>query len=631
MVRIGQVVVAGLLLGALFAPSTAVAAGPVIIRDVGAGEYPEVAVTVSVAGGTSADDLAVTEDGEAISDVEVTPLGESTTGVDVVLVVDTSGSIEDALASAISAAKSFVAKLPDDARIGVVSFSGNFQIERRLTLDRAGVVASLESLGANGETALYDGVDAALGLFSGDNQRNIVLLSDGGDTTSTTTLSRVSSAASAEETAIHSIALRTPETDRDALRSLARSSGGTYSSAATADLAGVYKDIASALSQQFLVTYATEAAGGSEIEIEVSTAAGADVASVDIASNVVAAAPSKGPADTDSPAPIEFGATWTLFLALALTFAAVFFIAYLLLVRRYRSVRERRLARLAAVASTSVSTRADAERTAASLIPESLVIRAEKIAEQRGFSVALRIKLDRAGTSLRTGEFAAGSALLVLAGYFVGTLLLGSLWIGMVLGIVGGVVPLVVLNTKIARRSKRMHAQLTDVLSILASSLRAGHSFLQSLDLVAQEIGEPSSEEYRRLLAELRLGRELNESLDAMTLRIGSDDFKWAIIAVKIQREVGGNLAEILDTVATTLREREAVRGQVKALSAEGRLSMYLLCGLPFAVAIYMMLVNPEYLSLLWTTKMGLVMLAVGGSLMALGIIWMRKVVRIDV
>jgi tight adherence protein B len=630
MVRIGHVVVASLLLGALFAPATAVAAGPVSIRDVGAGEYPEVAVTVSVAGGTSADDLAVTEDGEAISDVAVSPLEESTTGVDVVLVVDTSGSIEDALASAISAAKSFVAKLPDDARIGVVSFSGNFQIERRLTRDRAGVVASLESLEANGETALYDGVDAALGLFSGDNQRNIVLLSDGGDTTSRTTLSQVSSAASAEETAIHSIALRTPETDRDALRSLARSSGGTYSSAATADLAGVYEDIASALSQQFLVTYATEAAGGSEIEIEVSTAAGADVAFVDIASNVVAA-PSKEPADTDSPAPVEFGATWTLFLALALTFAAAFFIAYLLLGRRYRSVRERRLARLAAVASTSVSTGAGAERSAASLIPESLVVRAEKIADQRGFSVALRIKLDRAGTSLRTGEFVAGSALLVLAGYFVGTLLLGGLWIGMVLGIVGGVVPLVVLNTKIARRSKRMHAQLTDVLSILASSLRAGHSFLQSLDLVAQEIGEPSSEEYRRLLAELRLGRDLNESLDAMTIRIGSDDFKWAIIAVKIQREVGGNLAEILDTVATTLREREAVRGQVKALSAEGRLSMYLLCGLPFAVAIYMMLVNPEYLSLLWTTKMGLVMLAVGGSLMALGIIWMRKVVRIDV
>jgi tight adherence protein B len=629
MVRIGQVVVASLLLGSLFLPATAVAAEPVSIRDVDAGEYPEVGVTVSVAGGTSAGDLTVTENGEAVSEVEVTPLEESTTGVDVVLVVDTSGSIEDALGSAISAAKSFVAKLPDDARIGVVSFSDNFQIERRLTLDRAGVLASLESLEANGETALYDGVDAALRLFSGDSQRNIVLLSDGGDTTSRATLSQVTSAASAEETAIHSIALRTLETDRDALRSLARSSGGTYSSAATADLAGVYEDIASALSQQFLVTYATDAAGGTEVEVGVSTSSGADVVSLDIPSGAVAAPPK--PKDTSSPVALEFGATWTLFLALTLTFAAVFFIAYLVLGRRYRSVRERRLARLAAVASTSVSAGAGAERGAASLIPESLVVRAEKIAERQGFSVALRLKLDRAGTSLRTGEFVAGSALLVLAGYFVGTLLFSGLWIGMVLGIAGGVVPLVVLNFKIGRRSKRMHAQLTDVLSILASSLRAGHSFLQSLDLVAQEIGEPSAEEYRRLLAELRLGRELNDSLDAMALRIGSEDFKWAIVAVKIQREVGGNLAEILDTVAATLREREAVRGQVKALSAEGRLSMYLLCGLPFAVAIYMMLVNPEYVSLLWTTKMGLVMLAVGGSLMGLGIIWMRKVVRIDV
>ena len=629
MVRLGRLVVGSLLLGALFAPVTAEAAGPVIIRDVGAGEYPEVAVTVSVAGGTSADDLVVTEDGEAISDVEVTPLEESTTGVDVVLVVDTSGSIEDALASAISAAKSFVAKLPDDARIGVVSFSGNFQIERRLTLDRAGVVASLDSLEANGETALYDGVDAALGLFSGDSQRNIVLLSDGGDTTSRATLSQVISAAAAQKTAIHSIALDTPETDRDALRSLARASGGTYSSAASSDLADVYEGIASALSQQFLVTYATDAAGGTEVEVGVSTSSGADVVSLDIPSGVVAAPPK--PTDTSSPAAVEFGATWILFLALTLTFAAVFCLAYLALGRRYRSVRERRLARLAAVGNAPVSTGPAGERGAASLIPESLVVRAEELAERRGFSVALRIKLDRAGMTLRVGEFVAGSALLVLAGYFAGSLLLSNLLIGMVLGIVGGVSPLLVLNFKIRRRSKLMHAQLTDVLSILASSLRAGHSFLQSLDLVSQEIGEPSSEEYRRLLAELRLGRELNDSLDAMAVRIGSEDFKWAIVAVKIQREVGGNLAEILDTVAATLREREAVRGQVKALSAEGRLSMYLLCGLPFAVALYMMLVNPDYLNLLWTTRMGLVMLAVGGSLMGLGILWMRKVVRIDV
>ena len=626
MVRIGRLVGVGLLLGA-FVPSAALAAGPVSIRDVDGGAYPEVGVTVSVAGDTSAGDLAVSENGEAVSEIEVIPLEESTAGVDVVLVVDTSGSIKDALGSAISAAKSFVSKLPDDVRVGVVSFSDSFKIERRLTLDRGGVLASIESLEARGETALYDGVDTALGLFSGDSQRNIVLLSDGGDTASEATLSQVMSAALAEKTAIHSIALNTPETDRDALRSLARATGGIYSSAATSDLADIYEGIASALSQQFLVTYATEAEGGSEIEIGVSTSEGTDLVTLGIASDVMSAPP--GPTDTSSSAPVKFGATWMLFLALTLTFGAVFCLAYLALGRRYRSVRERRLARLASVAKVKAGH--GAEGGAASLIPESLVVRAEEMADRRGFSIALRIKLDRAGMSLRVGEFVAGSALLGLAGYFIGSLLLSSLWIGMVLGIVGCAGPLFLLNFKSRRRSKLMHGQLTDVLSILASSLRAGHSFLQSLDLVAQEIGEPSSEEYQRLLAELRLGRELNDSLDSMALRIGSEDFKWAVVAVKIQREVGGNLAEILDTVAATLREREAVRGQVKALSAEGRLSMYLLCGLPFGVAIYMMLVNPDYLSLLWTTSMGLVMLAVGGSLMGLGILWMRKVVRIDV
>jgi len=285
MVRVARLIGASLLLGVLFAPVTVRAAETVSIRDVDAGDYPEVGVTVSVAGGTSAADLVVTENDEAVSEVEVTPLEESATGVDVVLVVDTSGSIEDALESAISAARSFVAKLPEAARIGVVSFSDSSSIEHRLTLDRAAVLTSLESLEASGETALYDGVDTALSLFSGDSQRNIVLLSDGGDTTSRATLSLVTSAASAEDTAIHSIALDTPETDRDALRSLARSSGGTYSSAATADLADVYRDIASALSQQYLVSYTTEAGGGSEIEIGVSTSSGADVVSLDIPSD----------------------------------------------------------------------------------------------------------------------------------------------------------------------------------------------------------------------------------------------------------------------------------------------------------------------------------------------------------
>jgi tight adherence protein B len=166
---------------------------------------------------------------------------------------------------------------------------------------------------------------------------------------------------------------------------------------------------------------------------------------------------------------------------------------------------------------------------------------------------------------------------------------------------------------------------------ILASSLRAGHGFFQSVDLVAKEIGEPGSQEFGRVVSEVRLGRNVDEALNAMAERVGSDDFKWAVLGVNVQREVGGNLAEVLDTVADTVRERDAVRRQIRVLSAEGRLSIGILACLPFLVTLYMAKVNPDYLNLLFSTRVGQVMVATAACLEAVGIVWMKKIVNIDV
>ena len=113
--------------------------------------------------------------------------------------------------------------------------------------------------------------------------------------------------------------------------------------------------------------------------------------------------------------------------------------------------------------------------------------------------------------------------------------------------------------------------------------------------------------------------------------RIGSEDFKWAVLAINIQREVGGNLAEILDTVADTIRERDKIRRDVDTLTTEGRLSAYVLIAMPFVIALYMTLVNPEYIALLFTTGIGIVLTIVASCLMVAGIVWMRKIVDIDV
>ena len=165
----------------------------------------------------------------------------------------------------------------------------------------------------------------------------------------------------------------------------------------------------------------------------------------------------------------------------------------------------------------------------------------------------------------------------------------------------------------------------------MASSLRAGHSFLQALDTIAREIAAPANVEFQRLVAEIRLGRPAEDALESLADRVGSSDFRWAVLAVNIQREVGGNLAEILDNVSDTLRERATMRRQIRVLTAEGRLSAWVLAILPFAIAIYMFAVNPDYISLLFTTQIGLFMLGTAGVLMVLGILWMRKIVDIDV
>jgi tight adherence protein B len=260
-----------------------------------------------------------------------------------------------------------------------------------------------------------------------------------------------------------------------------------------------------------------------------------------------------------------------------------------------------------------------------------MVEAAEKVAEAGGFSGSLDARLERAGLPLKAGEFVAGTAAAALVGGFLGAALLGNWLFGVLLALVAGAAPSVALAMAQNRRTESMHGQLADIFMTLASSLRAGHSFLQSLDMVAKEIAEPAASEFARVVAEIRLGRPIEDALNAMAERIGSEDLTWAVLAVNIQREVGGNLAEILDTLADVVRERNTIRRQVGVLSAEGRLSMWILAILPVLIALYMTWANPTYIKLLVTTQVGIVMLVVAGCLMTLGVFWMRKLVKIRV
>jgi tight adherence protein B len=209
--------------------------------------------------------------------------------------------------------------------------------------------------------------------------------------------------------------------------------------------------------------------------------------------------------------------------------------------------------------------------------------------------------------------------------------LLNRWWAGIVLMVFGALAPRLALAQRYQKRSSAFLEQLPDTLQLLSGSLQAGYGFMQALDTVAKESNEPTSNEFARVLSEARLGMPLEDALDAMSERVGGEDFKWVVLAINIQRQVGGNLATLLNTVSQTLREREQVRRQIKVLSAEGRLSAVILVILPFALVGYLSLVNPNYLSSLTAETIGKIAIAFALVLIGIGIVWMRKIIKIDV
>ena len=328
-----------------------------------------------------------------------------------------------------------------------------------------------------------------------------------------------------------------------------------------------------------------------------------------------------------------FSSQAMLAVVVALVALAAFAMGWLLLgtAARVRADREM-AARMAAIGRPVPQRTASAvDRPGTGWIPESVSSFGERFATSQGFGEKLDAQLEAAGISLRSGEFVVATVGAGLVAAVVAAAMLQNVLLAAVLGVVGALVPTVLLRTALSRRADKMREQLPDVLTIMASSLRAGHSFLQALDTTAREIQAPANVEFKRLVSEIRLGRPAEDALEALADRVGSPDFRWAVLAVNIQREVGGNLAEILDNVSDTLRERAMMRRQIRVLTAEGRLSAWVLAILPFAIALYMFAVNPKYISLLFTKQVGLVMLGVGGVLMVLGILWMRKIVDIDV
>ncbi|OUM40048.1 type II secretion system protein F [Arthrobacter agilis] len=184
-----------------------------------------------------------------------------------------------------------------------------------------------------------------------------------------------------------------------------------------------------------------------------------------------------------------------------------------------------------------------------------------------------------------------------------------------------------ILSFLTGRRRKRFDAQLGDTLQLLTGGLRAGHSILRAIDAAATEADSPTAEEMRRIVAETSLGKDLLLSLLDTSKRMENEDFTWIAQAIQINREVGGDLADVLDQVGHTIRERSEIKGQIRALAAEGKFSAYILGAMPFAIAIMLAVVSPGYVDPLFTEPLGWAMLGGAAVMMTIGCLWLRKII----
>ena len=555
--------------------------------------------------------------------------------IDVVLLVDTSGSMKGKpLEDAKTAARAFVGSLAPGDSVAVMGFSSSPALAMGFSDDLGSVAAAIDSLEARGETAVFDALYSAAQMISarGTRNRTIVLLSDGADTVSARTSSDALDAVRDAEVPVYAVTIESPEFDTRALVTVADASGGrAFVVEQSAELEARFASIAVELQNLYEVTFVSEEPNTVDLEIDVTAEVGDNGATLSTAIDnpFIEAGFDRGSPVEDYRVEVRSDPLM-LTLVVAVAFAAVALLAsglILLLARGPRTLDQ------LAFYDQLQSRPEDAEGApgGADGLRTRVIETIGYVAGRRGITEILRVKLERAGLPLRPLEYIYLHLIGVIAIGFAVRLLTGSMVASILMVLFAVVGPLIALEVVIERRRRTFEEQLPEILSLIAGSIRAGWGLLQSLDLVVQELSEPAAGEFRRVESEARLGLPLDEALSKMAERLDSDDFRWTVIAINIQREVGGNLAEVLDILGQTMRDRAELKRHVRALTAEGRLSAVILYALPFLAMLTLSVTNPEYMADMFSHPVGVGMLLFGVALLAVGGFWLSRAIKVEV
>ncbi len=513
--------------------------------------------------------------------------------LDVFIAFDNSSQLSQAqFIGAQQAALDLVDALPPEARIGVISFGAFPQVTQFTAVDHESSRRAITNLSQEeGTSQLFSGIGLAAESFDSTSQasRAVVVVTDGRDGSSAQSIESGNRAALLNKVSVSIIDTSVPGDTKADRQLVVRRLAGSSPIAPAKDKVAI-----ASLADQ--IEARSKPALPNEIAL---TAPESGISSSLFSSNII----------------LMFGAL--------LMGGAIFFGAMQLL-----GPREIKVNLTGIPLPSKKDKKAKDVKTPMAGLATKLSDIADKKLEKSGKSSGMQSWLERAAINLRSGEFLVLAVCVSLAFGAGAGVLLGKLWtpLGLAVGIFG---TRFFVNRKANKRSNKFGDQLSDTLQLLSSSMRAGQGFMQALDAVSRESEAPTSEEFRRVVVETRLGRDLVDSMKALSERIRCIDMEWVIPAVEINRDIGGDLAEVLEQVGATIRDRADLRRQVKTLSAEGRLSAVVLIGMPFCLGGFINMSNPEYTHVLFS-GFGVYLIGIAAVLMLIGSIWLFNICKIE-
>lgn len=623
--RFGSVALISVLV-ALLVPGAAVAAGSALeISQAASARFPERTLVLSLPDrqALTPGQVSISENGEDVADLRVTPGGAAgPRSFGTVLAIDASQSMKgQPIADAMTAARAFAAQRNPQQQLGIVFFSHGQTVALSPTSDAAKIDAALAAPPALSRgTRIFDATSAALQQLAQAkiSVGSLVVLSDGADVGSQVGEAAVAAAANKTHVRIFTVGLRSPSYTATSLRTLAEQAGGTYAEAASGRRLGtIFDALGRRFGNEYLVSYRSTAPLGSKVNVKATVAGVPGEATTSYSAPALPTiAPGARLASTSG-----WASSTAAFVACLLVAALVGLGAFALLRPRRRTLTDR----IAGFVSDDSGNSHDADEHRASAV---LVSAERSLAHTRLWSSFVE-NVDVAGIDMPPLRIAFSALTGAVAACILG-LAIGNIGVAVIAwGI--PVAAIMVVRFRAERQRRAFEEQLADNLQVIASAMRAGHSFVGAMSVAADDAQEPARTEFRRIVTDDQLGIPLDTAISTVSQRMHSEELEYVGLVATLQRETGGNTAEVIDRVTETIRERAEIRRMVRTLTAQGRFGGGVVSFLPVALIAIILLTRPHYFDKVLAEPVGRLMVVGGVVMLVFGWASIRKIVDIKV